>query len=1212
MSSLGKFDNEKFNGSNDFILWKVKMKAIMIQQNCADAIDKEMLPKKSTDKEIKEINLKAHSAILLSLSDEVLREVVAEKDAASLWKALDDKYMKKSLTNRLFQKQHLYTFKMAENTPIKDHLDSFNRIILDLGGVGVKIEDEDLALILLCSLPRSFQNFRDTMLYGRDTIALKDVKYALLSKELQNKVSADVDGEASLIVTRGRNKEKSSGIARFRSRSKSRATSAIVQEGSSLVESSDDEVGTDVLTVSTAGSANTWVVDTGASYHMTFSRNLFTTFKEWNGSVMLGDETTLSVKGSGSVQIKTHDGTIRTFDAWLVPELRKNLISLGTLDKQGYKYSGENGQIKVSKGSMTILKGKLQHGIYTLIGNSVIGEVAVSESLGDSNDRTELWHRRLGHMSEQGLSILSKKGLIRWGPAPVESHSRCRYFVTFIDDYSRKVWVYFLKTKDEVFDRFKEWKIMIEKRTSRQIKTLRTDNGLEFCGQGFNEFCKKEGIVRHHTVRRTPQQNGVAERMNQTVLQRARCMRLNAGLSKKFWAEAVNIAAYLANRSPSTAIDLKTPQEVWYDKPSDYSALRIFGCPAYVHVNDGKLEPRAIKCIFLGYGTGVKGYRLWHSDSNKVSRDVNFDESTMFSQKEELFDIAGTDQIVVFDAPPLKSPSVTTEEPRTETDDLSKSIAERRTRREIKKPQRYADCISLNVGETDPIAYALSVAEIIDSDEPRSYKEAIKSENAADWLLAMNEEMQSLAKNETWKLVPLPKGVRPVGCKWVFKRKEGIPGVDLQVVKHKTIRVLLAMVSTLDLYLEQLDVKTAFLHGNLEEQIYMSQPEGFIDSENEDHVCLLQKFLYGLKQSPRQWYKRFDSFMVSHDFARNQYDNCVYSKKLSDGSYIYLLLYVDDMLIAAKDLAEINSLKALLSSEFEMKDLGAAKKILGMEIWRDRKVGLLYVSQQKYIEKVLQSFQMDKAKPVSTPLAAHFKLDASALPSSNDEVNCMSIIPYSSAVGSLMYAMVCTRPDLAHAVSVISRFMSNPGKTHWEAVKWIMRYLNGTKNVCLVYGSDGNSGLIGYVDSDYAGDFIKRRSLACYIFTLYGCAIRWKATLQATVVLSTTEAEYMSLTEGIKEGMWLHGLVDSLGLDVSKPVIYCDSQSALSLAKNPVYHERSKHIDVRLNFIRDALDNKVATIEKIPTANNPADMLTKPLTTDKFKHSLDLVNVRIA
>ncbi|RVW64894.1 Retrovirus-related Pol polyprotein from transposon TNT 1-94 [Vitis vinifera] len=237
-----------------------------------------------------------------------------------------------------------------------------------------------------------------------------------------------------------------------------------------------------------------------------------------------------------------------------------------------------------------------------------------------------------------------------------------------------------------------------------------------------------------------------------------------------------------------------------------------------------------------------------------------------------------------------------------------------------------------------------------------------------------------------------------------------------------------------------------------------------------------------------------------------------------------------------------------------MKDLGAAKKILGMEIWRDRDAGLLYVSQQKYIEKLMQAFHMDHSKPVSTPLAQHFKFDHSTLPSTDEEVEYMKSVPYSSVVGSLMYAMVCTRPDLAFAVSVVSRFMSNPGKAHWEAVKWIMRYLKGSSSVCLVYGNgDVSSGLVG-----------------------------WRASLQPTVALSTTEAEYMSLTEGSK---------------------------CFVLAKNPVYHERTKHIDVRLNFIRDVIEEKLFSIEKVATEVNPADMLTKPITTEKFKHSLDLVNV---
>jgi len=252
-----------------------------------------------------------------------------------------------------------------------------------------------------------------------------------------------------------------------------------------------------------------------------------------------------------------------------------------------------------------------------------------------------------------------------------------------------------------------------------------------------------------------------------------------------------------------------------------------------------------------------------------------------------------------------------------------------------------------------------------------------------------------------------------------------------------------------------------------------------------------------LKQSPRQWYKRFDRFIKGQRYTRNKFDHCVYFRKLQERSFIYLLLYVDDMLIASKNKDEIEKLKTQLNQEFEMKDLGKAKKILGMEICRDRARGKVSLSQKQYLKKVLQQFGMtEQTKPVSTPLASHFKLSAQLSPSTDAEREYMLQVPYSNAVGSLMYAMVCTRPDISHAVGIVSRYMHNPGKGHWQAVKWILRYIQKTVDVGLLFERDDTlgQGVIGYVDSNYAGDLDKRRSTTGYVFAFVGGPISWKST----------------------------------------------------------------------------------------------------------------------
>ncbi len=323
----------------------------------------------------------------------------------------------------------------------------------------------------------------------------------------------------------------------------------------------------------------------------------------------------------------------------------------------------------------------------------------------------------------------------------------------------------------------------------------------------------------------------------------------------------------------------------------------------------------------------------------------------------------------------------------------------------------------------------------------------------------------------------------------------------------------------------------------------------------------LRKSLYGLKQAPRQWYQRFEEVIREMGFARFTEDHCVFTRAVGTEAFTALLLYVNDMLIIGKDKKVIAELKAQLGRTFAMKDLGAARKILGIEIERDRVNKRLYLSQEKYIEGVLRRDRMEGARLVTTPLDAHFKLSKGDCPSTEEDHADMMNVPYASAVGSLMYAMTSTRPDIAYAVSTVSRYMANPGRQHWAAVKWIMRYLLGMKTAWICFAKSDE--LLGYTDFDLAGDPDSRKSTSGFIITFAGGAIAWQSRLQKCVALSTTEAEFIAVSEGCKELLWLKRFLLELRVDRKEYPLFCDNQSAITIAKDSTLHARSKHIDIR-------------------------------------------------
>ena len=431
--SATRFEIEKFNKKNDFSLWRVKMRALLVQQGLWKALKgKNALPVTLSKEEKEDLLERAHSAIMLSLRDEVLREIVDEEIAIGLWLKLESQYMTKSLTNRLYMKQRLYTIRMKEGTPISDHLNVFNRIVIDLKNIECKVEDEDQALILLCSLPPSFEHFVNTMLYGfgRDSISIDDVKDALNFNELKKKVSKNWgNNQADGIVARSRSNENGSSSNRSKSRSgkchyckkeghwkkectllKEKKENDSTSNTSNIASVAEVNFVSDdmVLSVSIGCSGDTQVLDSACSYHMIPRRDWFTTYRSISGEVLMGNNMTCKVLGIGTVRIKMYDGVVRTLsNVRHVPDLRKNLVSLGIFDSQGYKYTSEGGVLRISKGGLVFIKGKLGNGLYMLQGSTIVGVATISSSVDPDSDNTHL-----GHMSEVGMSILSKQGLL--------------------------------------------------------------------------------------------------------------------------------------------------------------------------------------------------------------------------------------------------------------------------------------------------------------------------------------------------------------------------------------------------------------------------------------------------------------------------------------------------------------------------------------------------------------------------------------------------------------------------------------------------------------------------------------------------------------------------------------------------------------------------------------------------------------------------------
>ncbi|KAL2252662.1 UNVERIFIED_CONTAM: Retrovirus-related Pol polyprotein from transposon TNT 1-94 [Sesamum indicum] len=931
---MAGYSLQPFDGKSDFSIWQQKMKGILIQQKVFKAIDGKYVENISEEKK-QENDEFAYSSIVLNLSDTVLRKVGKLDSSKALWDKLEELYTEISLPNKLFLLEKFFRYKLDLSKNIDENLDDFTKLIQDIKLTGDKYIDEYSPIVLLNAIPESYSDVKAAIKYGRDSINIETVVNGLKSKELDLKINKP-----------SQNQYEINSVRVF-----------VVYE---------------VNSVSTFD-MHEWLIDSGCTFHMSPFKEIFTNLKyEHIGFVSMANEKKCEIMGLGDIPLCFDGYQMILKNVRFVPDLSHNLISCAALEESGLEGRWGKGLMKIMKGSLVVFKAERKRNLY-------ICTASYNFAASVSNcDFTTLWHKRLGHITQKGLDFLKRDGILNdridkidfcdecvmgkqhrvqfptspspnpsmspcvldyvhadvWGPSNTPTHGGNRYFLSIIDNFSRKVFVFLMKHKSEVFDKFKKWKTLVENQTGKRLKSLRTDNGLEFCNKSFSDMCEELGIKRHKTNPYTPQQNGIVERMNRTLLDKVRCLLISSGLPKTFWGEAVLTAAHLINLSPSVPLLGKTPDFMWYEKLPDMSPLRVFGCAAFVLQESDKLDPKSVKCVFIGYPEGIKGYRLWVRSKPGfkvlISRNVTFNENEMpclersqplgkdpTFNKIELEDNQegeelGDNEITQLDNNEElgNNQEIATPETQNQNPLDNYQLTRDRDRRQPRIPSKLRDFhTSFN----------------IESVEPSSVEEALKSDK---WLSAMKEEMKSLNDNKTWILVPKPKDTSIVDCKWLFKIKQENP------IKYKARLVA----------------------------------KGFTQKE----------------------------------------------------------------------------------------------------------------------------------------------------------------------------------------------------------------------------------------DSNYANDRDSRKSTSSYIFTLCGSCISWKSQLQHIVALSTTEAEYIATTEAFKEALWLDGLIKGIGFSKEKLIIFSDSQSSIQLCKNPVFHDRTKHIDVRYHFIRDIVGRDVIKLEKISSEENPADMGTKCLPSEKF------------
>ncbi|GJS65668.1 putative ribonuclease H-like domain-containing protein [Tanacetum coccineum] len=965
-----------------------------------------------------------------------------------------------------------------------------------------------------------------------------------------------------------------------------------------------------------------------------------------------------------------------------------------------------------------------------------------------TDDESNKWHRRLGHVNFKNLNKLVKGNLVRglpskifqndhtcvacqkgkqhkaslkakvvssisqslqllhmdlFGPTSIRSINHKTYCLVITDDFSRFSYVFFLRTKDETSGILKDFIRKIENQLNQKVKTIRCDNGTEFKNRNIIELCGSKGIKKEYSNAKTPQQNGVAERKNKTLIEAARTMLADSFLPNTFWAEVVSTACYVLNRVLVTKPQNKTPYELITGKMPIISYIRPFRCHVTIlniigHL--GKFEEKSDEGFLVGYSLNSKAFRVYNLETKRVEENlhINFlkNKPNVVGPKEVNHSTGTQDNIDAgnseMEAEPAQEYFVlplwssytslvksskaknrdektnrdtgpkTNEEPKDQDDQAFLEELERLKRQEKEANdaaeafrKKFAQCtkdLLLQAGATratstntintistpistaspsrvfsakadftnlettvnvshvptsrihsihpttqilrDPTSAVQTKSKVNKSSRAHAFIEPKKISQALEdeiWVDAIQEELLQFKIQKVSILVDLPFRKREIRTKWVYRNKKDERGV---VVRNKArieaIMIFLAFASYMGFIVYQMDVKSAFLYGTIDEEVYVSQPPGFVDPKFPKKVYKVVKALYGLHQAPRAWYATLSTFLLKSGYRRGTIDKTLFIKK--DKNDIMLVqVYVDDIIFGSTKKSWCDDFEALMKSRFQMSSMGELTFFLGLQV--KQKEDGIFISQDKYVAEILKKFDFASVKIASTPIETQKPL------TKDEEAADVDVHLYRSMIGSLMY-LTASRPDIMFAVCACSRFQVTPKTSHLHAVKRIFRYLKGKPKLGLWYPRVSSFDLEAYSDSDYARANLDRKSTTGGCQFLGRRLISWQCKKQTIMATSTTEAEYVAAANCCGQVLWIQNQMLDYGFNFMNTKIYIDNESTICIVKNPVFHSKTKHIEIRHHFIRDAYEKKLIQVLKIHTDDNVADLLTKAFDVTRF------------